>query len=85
MIELNNIKYYSKEEVCQLLNVHPKTLNSFISSGKLPVHRPTRNMTYITEGQIQDFIHCCSHPSKALFGKEEIPTGKFPDTRKADH
>lgn len=53
---LNGIKYYSKDEVCQLLNVHPKTLNNFISSGKLPVYRPTRNMTYITEAQITAFI-----------------------------
>ena len=56
MIILNDTKYYSKEEVCQLLNVHPKTLNNFISSGKLKVHRPTRNMTYITEDQIEAFI-----------------------------
>jgi len=56
MIILNGIKYYSKSEVCDLLGVHEKTLNLFIKQQKLLVYRPTRNMVYITETQMANFI-----------------------------
>ena len=65
MITLNNTKYYSREEVIKLLDIHPRTLGNFISKGWLPVHRPSHGLTYITEEQVEAFIcrNSSSQPS----------------------
>lgn len=57
MIEFDNMKYYSAQEVAEMFHVSLRTIRRYLKAGKLEYKKFGKN-TLISEETLKNFMEC---------------------------
>lgn len=62
MVEFDNMKYYSAQEVAEMFHVSLRTIRRYLKAGKLEYKKFGKN-TLISEETLKNFMECGNNTS----------------------